>query len=213
MIGGWIDENLDHRMILSRDDPAISALEELGEPMFLLNANPTAENIARSIANYAIEQGFVVTEVRLWETPRCVATYRPSDANRARALQEQCGLEPIAVDLGEGVVMRLVPIPAGAFVMGSSTGHPDERPTSRVGIDGPFWIGQCEVTNAQFARFDAAHDSQVEPMHGYQFGVHGYPANQPDQPVVRVSWNEATANLGDAKLSEWGLTGSLSKRR
>ena len=145
------------------------------------------------------------------ETVRCNGW--PFDATEARALQEKCGLEPIAVDLGEGVVMRLVPIPAGAFVMGSSTGHPDERPTSRVGIDGPFWIGQCEVTNAQFARFDAAHDSQVEPMHGYQFGVHGYPANQPDQPVVRVSWNEATANLGDAKLSEWGLTGSLSKRR
>ena len=30
-----------------------------------------------------------------------------------------------------------------------------------------------------------------EPMHGYQFGIHGYPANGPKQPVVRVSWNRA----------------------
>ncbi len=125
------------------------------------------------------------------ETVRCDGW--PFDANKARALQEQCDLEPLAVDLGEGVAMRLVPIPAGAFVMGSHTGHDDERPTSRVAVDRPFWIGQCEVTNAQFTRFDAEHDSQVEPMHGYQFGIHGYPANQPDQPVVRVSQSEATA--------------------
>ena len=89
--------------------------------------------------------------------------------------------------------MRLVPIPAGAFIMGSTEGHADERPPARVEIEQPFWIGQFEVTNEQFARFDAEHDSQVEPMHGYQFGIHGYPANRPDQPVVRVSWNEATA--------------------
>jgi len=89
--------------------------------------------------------------------------------------------------------MRLLPIPAGAFVMGSGQGHADERPTARVVIRQPFWIGQFEVTNEQFARFDAEHDSQVEPMHGYQFGVHGYPTNQPQQPVVRVSWNQALA--------------------
>src|SRR5437764_14600119 len=29
----WIDENLDHRMILNRNDPARAALEKLGEPM------------------------------------------------------------------------------------------------------------------------------------------------------------------------------------
>ena len=77
VIGGWIDENLDHRMILSRDDPAVPALEELGEPMFLLDANPTAENIAKLIGEFAASKGFPVVEVRLWETPRCFATYCP----------------------------------------------------------------------------------------------------------------------------------------
>jgi formylglycine-generating enzyme required for sulfatase activity len=33
----------------------------------------------------------------------------------------------------------------------------------------------------------------VEEMHGYQFGMHGYPLDRPRQPVVRVSWNEARA--------------------
>jgi formylglycine-generating enzyme required for sulfatase activity len=62
-----------------------------------------------------------------------------------------------------------------------------------VAIDRPFWMGRCEVTNRQFARFDPGHDSRVEPMHGYQFGIRGYPVNRPDQPVVRVSWDDATA--------------------
>jgi formylglycine-generating enzyme required for sulfatase activity len=77
--------------------------------------------------------------------------------------------------------------------MGDPAGHPDERPLSVVTIDRPFWMGRCEVTNRQFARFDPRHESGVEPMHGYQFGIHGYPAGGPDQPVVRVSWEQAMA--------------------
>ncbi len=72
----WIDGNLDHRMILHRDDPAVPALQELGEPLFLLDCNPTAENIARVIFQVAREHGFPVVETRLWETPNCYATYR-----------------------------------------------------------------------------------------------------------------------------------------
>ncbi len=72
----WIDENLDHRMILCRDDPVVPMLLEMGEPIFLIDANPTAENIAKLIAEYAAKEGFPVAEVRLWETPRCSAAYR-----------------------------------------------------------------------------------------------------------------------------------------
>ena len=57
--------------------------QELGEPVFLLDENPTAENIAKLIFDYAAGQGFPVVEVRLWETPRCFASYRPDqEANR-----------------------------------------------------------------------------------------------------------------------------------
>lgn len=75
VVARWIDENLDHRMILCRDDPAVAVLQKLGEPMYLLDTNPTAENIARLIFDITAAQGFPVTEVRLWETPRCYATY------------------------------------------------------------------------------------------------------------------------------------------
>lgn len=76
IVSNWIDENLDHRMILNRHDPAREVLEKLGEPMYLIDANPTAENIARLIFDYAKGQGIPIVETVLWETPRCFATYR-----------------------------------------------------------------------------------------------------------------------------------------
>lgn len=77
VVSQWIDQSLDHRMILRRDDPAVAPLQQLGEPLYLLDVNPTAENIARLIFDYARSQGFPVVEVRLWETPRCCAVYAP----------------------------------------------------------------------------------------------------------------------------------------
>jgi 6-pyruvoyltetrahydropterin/6-carboxytetrahydropterin synthase len=76
VVSRWIDENLDHRMILCRDDPAIAVLEKLGEPLHLIDANPTAENIAKLIYEFTSSQGFPIVEAHLWETPSCYATYR-----------------------------------------------------------------------------------------------------------------------------------------
>ncbi len=76
-VGQWIDDNFDHRMILSRGDPAVDSLTQLGEPIYLLDEPPTAENIAKEIGEHALAAGFAVVEVRLWETPVCFATYCP----------------------------------------------------------------------------------------------------------------------------------------
>jgi 6-pyruvoyltetrahydropterin/6-carboxytetrahydropterin synthase len=76
VVATWIDENLDHRMLLHRDDPAVPMLKELNEPLFLLDTNPTAENIAELIHRFTADHGFPIVETRLWETPRCYATYR-----------------------------------------------------------------------------------------------------------------------------------------
>jgi 6-pyruvoyltetrahydropterin/6-carboxytetrahydropterin synthase len=77
VVSGWIDANLDHRMILHRDDPIVPILQKQSEPFFLLDVNPTAENIAKLIADYAQSQGFPVVEVKLWETEDSFAVYRP----------------------------------------------------------------------------------------------------------------------------------------
>ena len=78
VVSRWIDDELDHRMILCRRDPAVPMLEKLGEPLFLIDDNPTAENIAKLIYEFAAAQGFPVVECHLWETPNCFATYRPT---------------------------------------------------------------------------------------------------------------------------------------
>ena len=112
------------------------------------------------------------------------------------------------VELGAGVALQLVLIPAGEFVMGSRTGAAGEQPAVRVRIDRPFWTGTCEVTNEQYQLFAPNHDSRVESKNAYQFGIHGYPVNQPQQPVVRVSWNEAMA-FCDWLSTQTGRTFSL----
>ena len=83
-VSRWIDQHLDHRMLLHRDDPLVPLLEEAGEPMFLMSVNPTAENIARVIYQVAADHGLSVVEVRLWETPRCFATYSTDAATDDR---------------------------------------------------------------------------------------------------------------------------------
>jgi 6-pyruvoyltetrahydropterin/6-carboxytetrahydropterin synthase len=72
----WIDKTLDHKMLLHRDDPILPALRQLNEPFFVMDVNPTAENIARLIFEHAQSQGFPVVEVSLWETENCYATCR-----------------------------------------------------------------------------------------------------------------------------------------
>lgn len=77
VVQSWIDDTLDHKMILHRDDPVLPELRRQGEPVMIIDVNPTAENIARLIFDYAQSQGLPVVEVTLWETDSSFATYRP----------------------------------------------------------------------------------------------------------------------------------------
>jgi 6-pyruvoyltetrahydropterin/6-carboxytetrahydropterin synthase len=73
----WIDANLDHRMILRRDDPALARLSEIGESAYVMDENPTAEALAKLIFDKARELGLPVRSVRLWETSSSSAIYEP----------------------------------------------------------------------------------------------------------------------------------------
>jgi 6-pyruvoyltetrahydropterin/6-carboxytetrahydropterin synthase len=75
IVKGWIDRELDHKMILRSDDPLVAPLRALGEPMYLLESNPTVERIAKLIYDQGRALGVDILAVRVWETPTSVATY------------------------------------------------------------------------------------------------------------------------------------------
>jgi 6-pyruvoyltetrahydropterin/6-carboxytetrahydropterin synthase len=76
VVQAWIDETLDHKMILHRDDPILPELRRQSEPVVVIDVNPTAENLAKMIYDFAQSQGLPVVEVTLWETENSFATYR-----------------------------------------------------------------------------------------------------------------------------------------
>ena len=71
----WIDRELDHKMVLRHDDPLVALLQSLGEPIYILDSNPTVERIARLVFDVAKERGLEVSRVTVWETPSSWATY------------------------------------------------------------------------------------------------------------------------------------------
>lgn len=107
----------------------------------------------------------------------------PFDAAEAARRQQALGTAAQRIELAPGVVLDLVKIPAGSFVGAQSVET----------IAKPFWIARCEVPNALYALFDPAHDSRLESGDFLQFSERerGYPANEPQQPVVRISARRA----------------------
>ena len=75
IIKKWIDETLDHTMLLCRDDPLIPVLRERDEKFYLMEKNPTAENLAEHIYDYAQSQNFPIVSVTLWESDSSFARF------------------------------------------------------------------------------------------------------------------------------------------
>lgn len=75
VVKAWIDRELDHKLILRHDDPLVPALQAAGEPIYLLDSNPTIERIAKLIFDKSREQGLNVSAVRVWETPTSMTEY------------------------------------------------------------------------------------------------------------------------------------------
>jgi 6-pyruvoyltetrahydropterin/6-carboxytetrahydropterin synthase len=75
IVKGWIDRELDHKMVLRHDDPLVKPLLALNEPVFIADSNPTVEFIARLIFDHAVSEGLPVVRVKVWETPTSFAEY------------------------------------------------------------------------------------------------------------------------------------------
>ena len=80
-LGRWIDETLDHRVFLAKNDPLAETLRAAGEEPVLFDGNPTAERLAKAIYDHAVSIGLRVSKVDFWETRNCRATYTRHDAD------------------------------------------------------------------------------------------------------------------------------------
>ncbi len=91
----------------------------------------------------------------------------------------------LTITCGKGVPMRLVKIPAGTFRMGDFTGkgYPNERSVHQVTISKDYFMGICEVTQAQWKAVMG-----TEPWKRQR-----YVKEQGDCAAAYVSWNDAVA--------------------
>lgn len=83
LVGGWIDEKLDHGTVIRQTDIAIETLCINHDwKLFVMpdGKEPTAENMAELLLaksqELLQETGVVVTQVRVFETPNCWADAR-----------------------------------------------------------------------------------------------------------------------------------------
>ena len=101
----------------------------------------------------------------------------------------------LTVDLGKGVKLEMVLIPAGEFLMGSPDSDKDasfqEKPQHRVRITKPFYLGKYKVTQEQW---EAVMGSNPSHFKG------------PKNPVEQVSWDDCQQFLGklNAKFAAEG---------
>jgi formylglycine-generating enzyme required for sulfatase activity len=132
-----------------------------------------------------------------------VARARPFEAPR------QTGRE---IEGKDGAKMLL--IPAGDFMMGSTEGGADEKPVHRVSLDA-FYLDKYEVTNKLFQKFarETGYETTAEKegkAYGYtssgewkeisganwrkpEGGETVFVSNRDEHPVVSVSWFDAEA--------------------
>ncbi|MDR2849052.1 MAG: SUMF1/EgtB/PvdO family nonheme iron enzyme, partial [Verrucomicrobiota bacterium] len=117
----------------------------------------------------------------------------PFDAETAKRLQQQAGGQTRTLDLGDGLSITLVRIPAGEFVMGSDDETALEQPRHRVKIEKAFWMSDAEINNAAFFAFKPDHNASVFDQQWKDHVRLGYYANADAQPAVRMSWQDASA--------------------
>jgi len=122
---------------------------------------------------------FVIADIQS-RAPKVVSQPRPaSDLPTRSSLAPKAGQE-MALDLGDGVKMEFVWIPAGKFKMGSPDDEKDreanEGPVHLVTITKGFWLGKYEVTQEQYEQVTGKNPSEFKDA---------------KNPVEKVSWDDA----------------------
>jgi len=113
------------------------------------------------------------------------APTKPVVAPRATVSVPSNQLKEMTIELGDGVKMEFILIPAGSFMMGSDKYRASEKPVHKVTITKPFYIGKYEVTQEQWEKVMGNHESREKG---------------PKIPVQGVTWDDCQKFV--AKLKE-----------
>jgi formylglycine-generating enzyme required for sulfatase activity len=120
-------------------------------------------------------------------------TQKKSDTAQAEPKQS------LVFDIGDGVSIDMVYIPAGNFRMGSPKNETglwkEEVPAHRVELDG-FWMSKFPVTQAQYHAIMESNPSNFQKKIVLSKGFLGFGRDvkkeiNPNHPVEKVSWNDA----------------------
>jgi formylglycine-generating enzyme required for sulfatase activity len=145
-----------------------------------------ADRIAAAESPLMAKQGW-----RSSQLARKRTSLSPRDP-KAGQREEQLGAAALVLDLGGGVTLELIRIPAGKFQMGSPRSEPlrhdDEGPVHTVRFARPFYMGKCEVTQAQWQVVMGTTVRQQRDKANKEGTLWG---EGDDQPMYYVSWQEA----------------------
>ncbi len=175
----------------SGEKPQMAAVGELLQ--IPADAAPPPSVPHQSIPRWAIMGGSVLLvgalaagAIALWKAQAPPAEDGPPPVVAPTISKPPANPQPGQVYADPMTGMELIWIGPGQFNMGSPETERDHSANELlhpVQLKG-FWIGKTEVTNAQYRQLKPNHDSGA---------YEAYSLNAPDQPVVRVSWQDAVA--------------------
>lgn len=79
IVGDWIEEHLDHALILDASDPCVRAVQSFAK-VYLMDGQPTAERIAALLFSVFAERLSVqgiehLIQVKVWESEKTCAVF------------------------------------------------------------------------------------------------------------------------------------------
>jgi formylglycine-generating enzyme required for sulfatase activity len=180
----WIDLNCPWRGAWSpdpwRDQSQVERRAELALMYAGIDTDPEQEFFTQlELVSRRMIEPIIPNAFPTLQTPLMPGLgFSAPDARRLQAeLAETLGVAPIRTITFGGQEIQMVLIPA-------TPGGP---------IDRPFWISTCEISNAEYNVVDPGHDSRFIDQRWKDHAIPGYPANLPEQPVIRISQLEAEA--------------------
>ena len=92
------------------------------------------------------------------------------------------------VTLPGGVQLKMIRVEPGSFMMGSENGSSDEKPVHRVTLTKPYYLGETEVTQAQWRAVMGTTVEEQRDKANTSWPLRGVGDNN---PIYYVNWHEA----------------------